>query len=310
MERRIGVGSGAPSHLHAVVFNARTGQKVMLRDWSVPSFFATIHPASDETFIMCAGDAIRLLSADFNVIREQELSGLGYCSDEEISPSKRSFSVATITSESYQKTLIDSESLSVLAYFTTDPRQVHFTDSLLVGTCSPKQLCLRKLNESWQPFEFNGMDQKMREYSYKPAYFLNDSTLIIQAGSEMAVVTVEGKLLFQMNLPHKWVFGAPVTSSGGKRFALLEEKLRGATIEELDMYAFFSADHVVVYSLPDQKAVYTRKVQGTSPWAPGVEHRNQLALSSDGSLLAVFDHGMLQVYQLPVGKCRGRDDHR
>jgi hypothetical protein len=79
-------------------------------------------------------------------------------------------------------------------------------------------------------------------------------------------------------------------------------KMRGVTYEFLDMYAFPSDDHVTVYSLVEGKAIYARKVKGTSPWPPFTEHRNRLAISSDGALLAVFDDGILSVYHLPVSR--------
>jgi hypothetical protein len=66
------------------------------------------------------------------------------------------------------------------------------------------------------------------------------------------------------------------------------------------MYAFPSDDEVTVYSLLERKAIYARKVKGTSPWPPFTEHHNRLAISSDGTLLAIFDDGILSVYNLPI----------
>jgi hypothetical protein len=62
--------------------------------------------------------------------------------------------------------------------------------------------------------------------------------------------------------------------------------------EVLDIYAFPSDDHLVVYSLHERTAIYGRKVKGSSPWPPYIQHRNLLALSPDGALLAVLDEGI------------------
>jgi hypothetical protein len=64
----------------------------------------------------------------------------------------------------------------------------------------------------------------------------------------------------------------------------------------------FVADYrVVVYDLGQRTAVYVRKVRGGSPWIPPFEeHRNRIALSPDGTLLAILDDGVVDVYQLPV----------
>lgn len=115
----------------------------------------------------------------------------------------------------------------------------------------------------------------------------------------MAVVTVEGALLFRTSLPSKYSFGTKAISAGGGRFAIIETKMRGVTNEVLDMYAFPSDDHVVVYSLHEQRAIYARKVEGNSPWPPWIGHTNRQALSPDGTLLAILDDGILKVYQLP-----------
>ena len=103
-------------------------------------------------------------------------------------------------------------------------------------------------------------------------------------------------------MPSKYSFGSKATSAGGERFAIIEAKMRGVTNEVLDMYAFPSEDRVVVYSLHERTAIYACKVKGTSPWPPWIEHRNRLALSPDGALLAVLDDGILEVYQLPAPK--------
>jgi hypothetical protein len=58
-------------------------------------------------------------------------------------------------------------------------------------------------------------------------------------------------------------------------------------------------DHIVVYDLDQRKAIYTRKVKGGSPWIPSFEHRNRIALSSDGTMLTILDNGIIDVYQLP-----------
>jgi hypothetical protein len=120
----------------------------------------------------------------------------------------------------------------------------------------------------------------------------------------MAVVEVDGKVLFHARLPKKRSFGRPVRSSGGERFAIIENSLRGLTNETLDMYAFPSNDRIVVYSIPDRRAIYAVKVKGTSPGAPWEIHRNRVALSPDGVLLAVVSDRVLRVYRLPDLKSR------
>lgn len=299
VDKKIGLLPTAASHLHALLLDARTGRKKDGREWPASSFYATIHPVGKEKFLICTGKSIQLLSPDFDVIRVQAIPRSNSCIGGDVSPSRQSFSINTGVGNNYQPTLFDAESFAPIAKWSREARGVRFTDTLLVGTCSPQfKLCIRKSNQPWEPFHFAETDEPVRDNPYKLPFFVNDSILAIVRAGEMAVVTVEGALLFRVALRNG--LGNPATSTGGERFALIESKSRGLTNEALDMYAFPSDDHVVVYSLHERMAIYTRKVKGTSPWSPWVVHRNRLALSPDGTLLAVLDDGMLAVYQLPA----------
>lgn len=296
--KKTGYLTAAPSHLHALVLNARTGQKKIVREWAASTFYTNIHPVAKGEFLICTGNAIRLLSHDFDLVRELALSRFGPCTANEVSPSGRSFSIDTGVGEKLQRSVMNTESFMPVATWSNEARGVHFSDTYLAGNCAPNgELCARKFDASWAPLAFYGADGQTRIRS-----FINDSTLVLTTRSGMAVVTTEGNLLFHVDLGGKQSIGETAISSGGQRLAVVQTRMRGVTNEFLDMSAFPSDDQVIVYSLLEHKAIYARKVKGTSPWPPFTEHRNRLAISSDGALLAVFDDGILSVYQLPVPK--------
>jgi hypothetical protein len=103
-----------------------------------------------------------------------------------------------------------------------------------------------------------------------------------------------------VTLGSKQSIGGGACSSHGQRFAVVQTTMRGVTNERLDMYAFPSDDEVIVFGVLEHKAIYRLKVKGTSPWWPFTAHRNRLAISADGTLLAILDDGALSVYRLPV----------
>lgn len=140
------------------------------------------------------------------------------------------------------------------------------------------------------------LTQKLKLLPNKDAVFVNDSTLSVLSAGKMRVVTLAGTLLFQVDLPNKMLFRGVAISASGDRFALVETKAHGSVALDMD---YASDDHVVVYSLREQKAIYTRKVHGTSPYTQPW-NRNRFTLSPDGRLLAIFDMGVLNVYQLPA----------
>jgi hypothetical protein len=296
--KKTGYLAAAPSHLHVVVLNARTGQKRIVRDWAVSTFFANIYPVAKGEFLICTGNAILLFSQNFDLVRELTLSRFGPCTANEVSPSGRSFSIDSGSGKQLQRSVMKTESFAPVTTWSNDARNVHFSDTSLVGSCVPNgELCAREFDTSWAPFPFSGADRQTRVRR-----FVDDSTLVLTTGSGLAVVTTDGNPLFHVNLESKQSIGETAFSSGGQRFAVVQMRMRGVTNEFLDISAFPSDDQVVVYGLLERKAIYARKVKGTSPWPPFIGHRNRLAISSDGTLLAIFDDGILSVYQLPVPK--------
>jgi hypothetical protein len=292
--RKTGYLTAAPSHLHAIILNARSGQRTTVREWATSTHFSSIRPVANGEFLICTGNAIRLLSHDFDLVRELTLSRFGPCTANEVSPSGKSFSIDSGLSKQVQRTVMKTESFSPVTTWSNEASGVYFSDTYLVGNCVPNgELCARKFDTSWLPITFHTADRPTRAQS-----FLDDSTLVLKTGNGLAVVTTDGNPLFHVNLGSKQSIGETSVSSGGQRFAVVQMRRRGVTNEGLDMYAFASDDRVLVYSVPERKAIYARKVKGTSPWPFFTEHRNRIAVSSDGALLAVFDDGLLSVYQL------------
>lgn len=286
----------APSHLHAVVLNARTARKEIARDWPVSTFYANIHPVANENFLICTGKEIRLLSRDFDLLRELPLSRFGPCAENDFSPSGRSFSVDSGSEHELKRSVMKVESFAPVATWSKELRGGHFNDTSLIGNCFPNgELCSREFDGSLSPFVFSGADRKTGVLC-----FVGNSRLVLRSENGLVVTTTAGNLLFPIDLETNQRFGQTACSSGGHRFAVVQMKMRGVANERLDLYPFPSDDKVIVYDLLQQKAIYEREVKGSSPWPPFTQHRNRLAVSSDGLLLAVLDNGELSVYQLPV----------
>jgi hypothetical protein len=89
---RKGYLTPAPSHLHALVIDVRTGHKKDIQEWPASTFYATINPVVRGRFLACTGNAIQRFLHDFVLVREQRLSRVGPCIRGQVSPSGRSFS--------------------------------------------------------------------------------------------------------------------------------------------------------------------------------------------------------------------------
>jgi hypothetical protein len=246
-------------------------------------------------FLACTEDKIQLLSHDFGVVREQVLSPPSPCREIKVSPSKRFFTLRV----KGDTNLIDAESFQPrLKWSAEEALNVHFTDTVLVGICKPDSaLCINKSDQHWEPFHPAGVELRMDPWRNEGPFFVNDSTLALAHGRELAVVMLDDTVLLRDSLPKKSSFSRIVTSSEGQRFAYILTELRGSAALDME---FVTDDRIVVYDLGQRKAIYTRKLRGGSPWIPPfIEHRNRAALSPDGKLLALLDEGILEVYQLP-----------
>jgi hypothetical protein len=294
-------GFAVPAHLHAIFLDDHTGQKQAEREWPSSSFSASLHSVVEGQLLTCTGNTVRLLSREFETLREQSIAGSNPCIQLHVSPSRRSFSIADAPGKNSSHTLMDTETFAPRAKWDTDVKNVTFTDNLLIGnSSSDNKLWIRKLNQPWVPLQFAEMGQHPQTSPPERASFVSDSTLLIWMGKELCVASVDGSVLFRINLPDKSFVGSWVTSVGSETFALRGMKMRGLRNENLDMYPFTSDDNLVVYSVSTRMAIYSIKLKGNSPWPTFTPHdyTNQLALSPTGTLIAIVNDGILKVYQI------------
>jgi hypothetical protein len=301
--KKAGQSSLRPAHLHVLLLDTKAGSKSGEGQWSMPSRFFSFFGLRDGKFLTCTGNTLRLFSATFEVVHEETLSGDISCSHFGpafgISPSRRSLLLSRVWKGSRQMELRDAETFAVVSkWIEKSETTTGISDRWIVGLCGqPPSPCLRDIEQSWRPLHVpwkNGPEYFSRA---GPAEFANNDTLIVE-GKLFAVATVQGALLFSADLP-KDRFVTSVRPSGGDRFAAIESRMRGLKIEPLDMYPFRSDDSVVVYSISGGRAIYKLKLEGTSPWTPWAIHANDIAVSPDGTLLAIVSEGILKVYGLP-----------
>lgn len=297
-------GKLATGQLHVTILDARTGQQQGSHAWppaSVPFRFLGVR---DGKFLIGIGGTVRLVGPTFEVIHEENLgtdSNCPICGELTLSVNRRVLLLSRRhPGPNYANKLVESETFSSIADWSESLAIADISESRLLAYCGkPREVCIRVLDGSWLPFHPNGLDKETSDTLKASAHFVNDTTLLIEAWKQIVVATVDGGVLFQMDLPKNRSFGSVITSSDGERFAVIENRMRGVTNPSLDMYAFPSNDQIIVYSIPDRHAIYAVKVNGDSPWFPWESHVNYFALSPDGGLLAIISNGILKVYRLP-----------
>ena len=304
---KIGPLSKKPAHLHVLVLDATTGEKVGVREWSTPSTPVRFLGGRDGKFLTCTGNLLRSFSPSFEMVKEQDLHNDRACANQfpwnahwGLSPSRRSLLISHHSGQFYQNTLLDTDTFSAVASWTDAVPIENISDHWLLGSCGQKrEACVRGIRDAWRPFQSTGTGKKTNDFGLFTR-FVSDN-MVVQGGpwwAKGSVVTVEGALLFQMEPPTNRYFEAVATSDGTDKFAVIEDRKNGRIREVLDMGDRLN-DRALVYSIREQRAIYAVKVKGDSFWTPSESHRNTLALSPDGPFLAVLDGANLKVYRLP-----------
>lgn len=299
--KRTAANPGEPTELHVLVLDVNTGEKKGLQSYSTPISAVRFAGVPDGKFVICTGGLLRLFSEDFKELRELQLPNDHGChgalETEGTSPSRKSLLLSDpwAQGKNGRKSLLNLETFVVTAEWQENCYVQSISDRWLAGKCGPtreRKFFIRPLDQPWQPF------QPVSDPIGAVA-FIRDQILAVGAKNQVAVTTIDGKILFKVSLPDHDFALRFATSTGGDRFAAVEGKLRGLRSEPLDMYPFISQDRAVVYSVSDRRAIYVVNVKGTSPWAPWAPHLNHVALSPDGTLLALVSDDILRVYRLP-----------
>jgi hypothetical protein len=298
-----GLRNPTPSHLHVLLLKAETGAKQGSLDLATPSFPVRFLGLRDGKFLTCTGNVLSLFSVDLSVIREKTDLPSGACAGYQwgwlgVSPSRESLVLANSHGENRRVILIHTSTLDAFGDWKGGPEISDLSDNWLTGYCGEsREVCVRGLDELWRPLRPSGLASARNWRA--PARFVNDRVVVISTGNAMAVTDVDANVIFKVQLTKNRLFGNVASSRTGERFAVMEDTLRGIQSAPLDMYPFASADQIVVYSIPDHRAIYSVKVEGRSPWTPWKGHLNLFALSPEGTLLALICDDILRVYSLP-----------
>jgi len=291
---------GDAAHVSVVVMDTSSGQKQAKKEWPAP--FSYLSPdlagRGSGKILICAGDVLRLLSVTLETVREKNLQSHSSCNP---SPSGSTVLVVGFSDDARHLQVMDTESLEVLSSWT-EKRNVHagafaVSEHRLLGYCGkPEELCIRRFDEGWHALHVPGVQTRTTEGHPISATFVNDQVLAIR-DKIITLANIDGGMLFQISPTDKHLFESPVVSSlNGEHFVILEGRLRGITSGPLDMYPFYADDRATVYDIKKHHSDFSIKLQGTSPWTPWHAIHNVIALSPDGTSLALISEGVLQVF--------------
>lgn len=284
--------------LHAIIFDSRTGNVEMKRDWPTPNPNDGVVTAHNGEVVIRAGDRLTLYSTTLGALKEIDTAP-NHGPNERLfqiftSPTGRSVLLEFLRADGWKYTWMDTDNLEMIRSFSDDFVPLSISDKEILGwrriTPREVQLVIRK------PDELKGRVILLSKYRWDDAVFVNQGTLVIGAGySPISLIRADGTLIETIK-PHSHCFFSRVTpSADGQRFAFTGSSIRNI-LEILSPHQQWEyVKRVIVYDISTHHFICDLKVKHSA--------KNQefpLALSPDGLLLAFFDGGTLKVYQLPV----------
>jgi hypothetical protein len=300
--------------IHISIHDARTGQEIGNHDWQSPSRWVDITYTADGQWLTVSNGRLTLWSDSFEKLSEITVKETRARYDRMNSPNTRTWIIETDdVSGGHRYEIVDSHTFKVLnSWLGRTWDEYRHSDCYVAGSMN-HVLSVLQIGGTWKTLFLNPdifdlsqppLPPGVRSY-IEPLGFATQDTLVIAPTprrNQLAVISIAGQVLLSAKLKGKREFDSDV-SSGGRRFAILSTRERGS--ETLDMQ--FMADELVhVYDVDRRAEICWIPLEGDSPWPPFAVHWNSVAVSPDGTLLAIASDYGLRAYALPPSDAVGR----
>lgn len=305
LSRRDSMDENLPLRLRAVFLDAGTGKTTAASLWPTASRFAGIVAVHDGKFVTQRGTTLTLYSPDAKELRELDLPPLqeglwGWFAHPSPTGGSILFATPNLTTTAATPWIwVDTDSLQVVrSWKETQSGWVGISDTMMAMTscviwfyhCDPN-VEVRGLATEWKTIA----PTERRSQSFP--LFVNDDILFL-SGHPWRLLQTDGKVVLTEDAPFEGI--TALASAGGQRFVVPFFKLKG-DFPALDIGGHGELKTISVYDTPFHERSHTLSVIGPKIKDQGT----QLALSPDGSLLAILHDESVHVFQLPPLKMTG-----
>jgi hypothetical protein len=293
--------SNQPLRLRAIFLDADTGKITSTQAWPTESRVAGIVAANEGSFVTQRGDILTHYSPDARERSKLSLPPVqeeqwGWSWHAQASPTGRAilFVSPNLTTTSATPWIwVDSNSLQIThSWKGVRSGWVGISDNTIAMTacsfwqfhCDPN-VEVRGLGTEWKTIA-----QIEKHSRLGGVQFVSNDTLFV-SGTPWKLLQPDGKVVLTQSDPKDR--GVPITSAGGKRFVVPFFKLVGR-VETLDIGGHGELRSISVYDAPFRGRSYELEVKG-----PKIRETAKLALSPDGSKLAILYEESVYLFQLP-----------
>jgi hypothetical protein len=287
-----------PLRLRAIFLDVRTGKVASTQAWPSESRFAAIIAVHDGNFVTQRGDLLALYSPDAKEVRTLNLPSInkdlwGWFAHP--SPTGRSILFATPNLTTTGQTpwiWVDATTLQIVrSWKEVQSGWIGISDSAtaMLACSFPLYHCdsnleIRGFTTEWK--SITPIDRQLQSFPQ----FVNEDT-IFMSGHPWKLLQSDGKMILIEARPFEGMTAVPSTS--GQRFIVPFFQSKGG-VTALDIGAHGELKAISVYDAPFHKCSYRLEVKG-----PKIKELAKLALSPDGSKLAILFDESLYLFQLP-----------
>lgn len=298
LSRRDASDTDSPFRLRAVLLDATTGGIKATPTWPTESRLASIVVAHDGKFVTERGRELTLYSRDTRELKSMKLpptKETGWVARPSPSGKNILFVAENLRTRSAVPWIwLETDRLQVLrSWEETQSGWVGISDNWIAMTacgwvydCEP-YIEVRGLATDWKKISPASRHQK-------PHPQFVDDNLLFLLGHPTRLVRPDGDAVFVEDMPFEgcW-WGGAIPSASGRRVVVPSCKLT-SRVEALDIGGSDVLEKILLYDAPFKGLSHEIAVQG-----PKIKERTQIAVSPDGSHLAILNDEFLEIIQLP-----------
>lgn len=293
-----------PLRLRAIFLDADTGKVRSTQVWPSESRYAGIVATNEGTFVTERGTTLTLYSSDAKELGKLSLPPLpedvgGWHAHPSPTGNTILFSTGDLIAPSAKPWIwVDGKGFRIArSWKEVQSGPMEISDSAIAMTacyywqyhCSPV-VAIRGLATEWKTIA-----AIEKQFQWGGVRFVNDDTLFL-SGAPWELLQTDGKVILKETAPFEG--GTATVSAGGKRFVVPFFKSKGG-FAALDIGAHGELSTISVYDAPFRERSYLLAVKGPKIKSASEKSVARLALSPDGSKLAILYDESVYVFQLP-----------
>jgi hypothetical protein len=301
LARRDQPGEPLSLRLHGIFLDAGAGKVQASKEWSITRPRGGVVAAGDGRFIVLAPGLVALYSPSLELVKDFKLSSeqQSHLWDFHVSPTGKSMLVEYHYPEaSFQ--WIDAGSLQPQPAWRDLLTHVSIFDNGLAFERNPDitsgvihKVVIRP-RDGPERAVCRVLIGEVNSSCGDPEFLSNDVLALLMPHGFSLVPSTGGDAFLKATFPDDEWLGRPLhPSADGKRFAVTVWAHKGGNAF-LDIDSHSVLKRILVYDIPSRQPLYSFDAKSQK-----VKNVSGIALSPDGSLMAILTEGVVEVYRLP-----------